>query len=110
HITFRTNAGAGCAPNAVVVVDMWMLGLRSFGKKLALLGRVTRTDFPLLQALEIKEEEEKADDPANTVREERIHPLKIPQNELQSNMHQREYGKGITERFVNDVPEVEHFL
>ena len=57
-----------------------------------------------------QEEEEKADDPANAIREKRIHPLKIPQNELQANMHQREYGKGITERFVNYVPEVEHFL
>jgi len=67
-IAFWTNAGAGGAPNAVIVIDVWMLGLRPFRKQFPLLGGVARADFPFLQAFEIDEQEDEANDPANAVR------------------------------------------
>ncbi len=34
----------------------------------------------------------------------------IPQDELQSDVNQRQYGEGVAEWLVNDVPEMENFL
>ena len=45
HIALGADAGAGGAADAVVRVDVRMLGLRSFGKQLAFFGGFARAGF-----------------------------------------------------------------
>ena len=109
-IAFRADARAGRTSDAVIVVDERVLRLGTFGEELTLLSGLAGASLPLLQASEVEEQEKEADDSANAVRKKSIHPLKITQNELQPNMQHRQNGEGVTERFMNHVPEMEHFL
>ena len=95
HIAFGANAGASSAADAVVRVDVRMLGLGTFGKQLAFFNRFTRTGLLLLLAPEIAEEKEEANEATNPVCNERIHGprLEVPQKELQSDVQQREHGE-----------------
>ena len=110
HVAFRTDAGAGGAAYTVITVNVRVLRLGSFGKQLALLGRLAGTSLPLLQASQVDHQEEKTDNPADAIRDECIHTSEISQDELQRDMQQRQYGKSITERLVHNVPEMEYLL
>jgi hypothetical protein len=77
-VSFGAHAGAGRAADAVIVVDVRVLRFRPFRKELAFLDGLAGASIPLLQTPEIKEQEDEADDAANTVRQKGIHLLKIP--------------------------------
>ena len=77
-ITFRADAGAGGAADAVIVVDVRVLRLGSVGIKLTLLSGFECTSLPLLQASEVNHQKEEADDAADTEGKKGIHLLKIP--------------------------------
>jgi hypothetical protein len=75
-VALGAQAGAGCAADTVVVVNMRVLRFGSFRKKLAFLSGLAGASVPFLQTPEIKEQEEEADDSANTVRQKAIHLTK----------------------------------
>jgi len=77
-ITLRAHAGAGGAADAVIVVDVRVLRLRSVGIELALLRGLAGQSLPLLQASEVNRQKDEADDAADTEGKEGIHLLKIP--------------------------------
>ena len=89
-----------------------MLRFRAFGEELPFLSRFAGAGLFLLEALEIEHEKEEANDAANPVCNERVHDgsLEVPQKELQSDVDHREHSKGIAERLVHHVPQMEDFL
>ena len=112
HIALGTDAGAGPAADAVVVVDVRMLRLGPFGKQFALFDRFVSAGLPLLQALQITHKKEEANEAADPVSDEGFHGLllEVPKKKLQSDVQQRQHCKGVAERLMHDVPEVENFL
>src|SRR5947209_20291118 len=79
-ITFRADAGAGGAADAVIVVDVRVLRLGSVGIKLTLLSGFECTSLPLLQASEVTNQKEDGDDCADADRKQGINVCKTRQN------------------------------
>src|SRR5579862_353575 len=75
HVAFGAYAGTGSTADAIVRVDVRMLGLRSLGKEFAFFCGFARTGFCLLETIEIADQEEEADQTANAVSDDGIHGI-----------------------------------
>ena len=112
HVAFRANAGTRAAADAVIRVDVGMLGLGSIGKQLPFFDRFASESVTLLQASKIAGDKEETNEGGDRKCDECVHAMKseVPHGELQSNVQQCENGKSVAERFMNDVPEVKNSL
>jgi hypothetical protein len=110
-VAFGADVRARCTADAIIRVNVRVLRLRAFGVQLALFGSRERLLFPLLEFSQVQEQGEEDDSYGNKEGKEIFHGQashSIAHQESQGDMDKREDGEGITERPVDDVPEVEN--
>src|SRR5215472_19348954 len=73
HVSLRTNRGTSGATNALSVINLWMLGVRPFGKQLSLFHRGAGALVSLLQTFEIESQEKESDNSSYDQGDEGVH-------------------------------------
>src|SRR5262249_11036318 len=115
YVAFWTHSRAGRTTNAVVVINVRVLGFGTFGEQLALFRRRPSQLVSFLETREVLAQEKQRQSNCNdksyqcintalTTLPPQAHP------EAHRDMNQCKQGEGVAERLVDHVPQVKHLL